>query len=488
METKLRLMCSYGGHIVLRPHDNALIYAGGDTRLISLSRSTATVSSAAFTSLLAASLRIHHHHHHRAAVKYLLPHHDLDSLISISSDEDLSNMLDEYDRLSTASPPSRIRFFVFSSVDCGGGGDGGGVGGMLHDMKTEGWFIDALRSAGVEEREREREDSSFGSSSSSSVSGVVRVCGGGGGGEEGGVVVGSQYQNVKVVLPSVDSLGSDGSIPSPNFSQQAIVYQDASGYHESRPISATLVENESYVSDRSPHSDMQSPVQVPGYILSKPAEHPPQLTSPPPVAHQYIHHPAPQTHYVNQYFQSSVPVATYPTMYQSYIPSQQPVQYHQINKPYPVYMMPVGQTQNPYAAPQTVTRVHSQPQISQVAPEPVMVASHMVYGGYNCNPAVPAPTYATKVYGATAVASQPVTGTIDDRNPQLVAYPPSNQPQPVTVTPVETANYASEFEDPMHAQIYKTQPPAPTLSVELQTETMLLSESLAQLQVENPKQ
>ncbi|MEJ1538787.1 hypothetical protein, partial [Escherichia coli] len=29
---KLRLMCSYGGHIFPRPHDKTLCYVGGDTR------------------------------------------------------------------------------------------------------------------------------------------------------------------------------------------------------------------------------------------------------------------------------------------------------------------------------------------------------------------------------------------------------------------------------------------------------------------------
>ncbi|KAK9700222.1 hypothetical protein RND81_08G224500 [Saponaria officinalis] len=478
MDSKLRLMCSYGGHIVPRPHDKSLIYAGGDTRLVSVHRSTAS-STAALSAHLSASLHLpHHHNHHHLSIKYQLPDHDLDSLISVSTDEDLANMLDEYDRLSAESPPSRIRFFLFF-----------GGGGGLHDLKTEGWFIDTLRSAGVEEREREREDSSIGSSSSSSFSGAVRVCGSGGGGGDDGVVVGSHFQNVKVVLPSVDSLGSDTSIPSPNFSQQAIVYQDASGFPESKPITTNLIENESYVSDRFPQSDMMSPVQVSGYVLSKPTDHPPQVLSPPPPTQHYVHHPAPQTHYINHYYQSSVPVASYPTMYQTYVPSQQPVQYQQINKPYPVYMMPVGQAQNTYAVPQTLTHSHSQPQL---APNPVMVASHMVYEGYNCKPAVPTAAYAGKVYGTTTITSQPVTGGTDDHkthNRQFLAFPPQNLPsQPVAVTPLETTNYVSEFEDPMHAQIYKTQPPAPTLPVELQpvtkTETVMLSESLAQLQME----
>ena len=35
---KLRLMCSYGGHIIPRPHDKSLCYVSGETRLVVVDR------------------------------------------------------------------------------------------------------------------------------------------------------------------------------------------------------------------------------------------------------------------------------------------------------------------------------------------------------------------------------------------------------------------------------------------------------------------
>lgn len=44
-------------------------------------------------------------------VKYQLPSEDLDSLISVANEEDVANMIDEYDRVSTSA--KRFRVFVF---------------------------------------------------------------------------------------------------------------------------------------------------------------------------------------------------------------------------------------------------------------------------------------------------------------------------------------------------------------------------------------
>ncbi|KAL2542544.1 Octicosapeptide/Phox/Bem1p family protein [Abeliophyllum distichum] len=88
---KLRLMCSYGGHIVPRPHDKSLCYIGGDTRMIVIDRHS--------------SLSDLHHRLSKTllsnqpfTLKYQLPNEDLDSLISVASDEDLEIMVEEYDQ------------------------------------------------------------------------------------------------------------------------------------------------------------------------------------------------------------------------------------------------------------------------------------------------------------------------------------------------------------------------------------------------------
>ncbi|CAH1431350.1 unnamed protein product [Lactuca virosa] len=117
---KLRLMCSSGGHIVPRPHDKTLCYVGGETRMVVVDRHTTLLdltnrlsktllrSSSASTPTPIASTSF--------TLKYQLPSEDLDSLISVTTDEDLENMIEEYERLnssSAGSKSSRLRLFLF---------------------------------------------------------------------------------------------------------------------------------------------------------------------------------------------------------------------------------------------------------------------------------------------------------------------------------------------------------------------------------------
>ncbi|KAI3825059.1 hypothetical protein L1987_06535 [Smallanthus sonchifolius] len=145
--TKLRLMFSYGGHIVPRPHDKSLCYVGGDTRIVVVDRHT-TISdltqrlskillrSSSSSSLPSTTASF--------TLKYQLPSEDLDSLISVTTDEDLENMIDEYERLNTAADvnkSSRLRLFLFptkpESVSS--------IGSLLENStKSEDWFLNAL--------------------------------------------------------------------------------------------------------------------------------------------------------------------------------------------------------------------------------------------------------------------------------------------------------------------------------------------------------
>lgn len=93
---KLRVMCSYGGHIIPRPHDKTLCYVGGETRMVVMER----LSSLSDLSSRLSRTLLHGRHFH---LKYQLPNEELDSLVSISNDEDLENMIDEYDRIASAS-------------------------------------------------------------------------------------------------------------------------------------------------------------------------------------------------------------------------------------------------------------------------------------------------------------------------------------------------------------------------------------------------
>ncbi|PPS06216.1 hypothetical protein GOBAR_AA14424 [Gossypium barbadense] len=137
---KLRLMCSYGGRIIPRPQTKSFYYSGGENRLI-------TIPTADNTPLTLSSFATHLSTFLRLAtpfvLKYQLPDHDLDSLISISTDDDLQIMLEEHKRLSSSSTasPSRIRLFLFPV--------GSGDKAELTHPKRESWFVDALRSARV---------------------------------------------------------------------------------------------------------------------------------------------------------------------------------------------------------------------------------------------------------------------------------------------------------------------------------------------------
>ncbi|XP_042504245.1 uncharacterized protein LOC122081269 [Macadamia integrifolia] len=136
---KLRLMCSYGGHIVPRPHDKFLCYVGGETRMVVVDRhsSLADLSARLSRSLLRGR---------SFTLKYQLPNEDLDSLISVTTDEDLENMIEEYDRNTTSSlKPSRLRLFLFPIKP----ETSSSIGSLLDDSKSENWFLDALNGAGI---------------------------------------------------------------------------------------------------------------------------------------------------------------------------------------------------------------------------------------------------------------------------------------------------------------------------------------------------
>ncbi|KAH7315069.1 hypothetical protein KP509_21G032400 [Ceratopteris richardii] len=107
---RIRLICSTGGRIMGRPADGRLRYCGGDTRLISLER----VFS--FSELMSRMTQIYGS---PLILKYQLPGEDLDALVSVSSDDDLQNMIEEYDKLIASNGTSWFRLFLFRNPsDC----------------------------------------------------------------------------------------------------------------------------------------------------------------------------------------------------------------------------------------------------------------------------------------------------------------------------------------------------------------------------------
>eukprot|EP00268_Persea_americana_P045389 TRINITY_DN4625_c0_g1_i1.p1 TRINITY_DN4625_c0_g1~~TRINITY_DN4625_c0_g1_i1.p1 ORF type:complete len:398 (+),score=52.61 TRINITY_DN4625_c0_g1_i1:1184-2377(+) len=143
-EPTVRLMCSFGGRILPRPHDNQLRYVGGDTRIVAIQRSTT------FAALQSKLSKLSNSSSSDVSLKYQLPNEDLDALISVTTDEDVENMMEEYDRIahqSTNSKTARLRLFLFPTENSEGEGLGSLLGGS---SKRESWFLDALNGRGLE--------------------------------------------------------------------------------------------------------------------------------------------------------------------------------------------------------------------------------------------------------------------------------------------------------------------------------------------------
>ncbi|KAJ8498586.1 hypothetical protein OPV22_009138 [Ensete ventricosum] len=143
---RLRLMCSYGGRIVPRPTEKSLCYLGGETRIVVIDRHSSLGDLFAKLSRTLLGGRTF-------SLKYQLPSEDLDALISVATDEDLDNMIDEYDRVLAAasagagggsSGSSRLRLFLFPSKP--EKSPASSIGTLLDDSKSETWFVDALNS------------------------------------------------------------------------------------------------------------------------------------------------------------------------------------------------------------------------------------------------------------------------------------------------------------------------------------------------------
>jgi len=134
--SRVRLMCSYGGKILPRPHDNQLSYVGGDTRILAVDRNIR------FSSMIGKLSSIWGN---SVSFKYQLPNEDLDALVSVTNDEDMENMMAEYDRLQKMGYRfSRLRLFVFANKPDGASSQGS-LGSLMEETtKRENWFVDAL--------------------------------------------------------------------------------------------------------------------------------------------------------------------------------------------------------------------------------------------------------------------------------------------------------------------------------------------------------
>ncbi|KAA0065072.1 hypothetical protein IC582_006343 [Cucumis melo] len=135
---KVKFMCSYGGKIQPRAHDNQLTYTGGDTKILAVDRTITFSALSSRLSSLCCDVTV--------CFKYQLPGEDLDALISVTNDEDLEHMMLEYDRLYRVSKPARLRLFLFPL-------NPPVVPTILasQDPKSDRqWFVDALNSVRIQ--------------------------------------------------------------------------------------------------------------------------------------------------------------------------------------------------------------------------------------------------------------------------------------------------------------------------------------------------
>ena len=134
---KVKLLCSYGGKIQPRAHDNRLSYIGGDTKILTVDRNIKFSAIMAKLSSLC---------NDEFCFKYQLPGEDLDALISVTNDEDVDHMMVEYDRLYRSSPkPARLRLFLFP-INLSGP-----TSFESNGLKSERqWFVDALNSIQIQ--------------------------------------------------------------------------------------------------------------------------------------------------------------------------------------------------------------------------------------------------------------------------------------------------------------------------------------------------
>ncbi|KAI3452676.1 hypothetical protein Pfo_009340 [Paulownia fortunei] len=103
----IKFLCSYGGRILPRYPDGKLRYHGGETRVLSVERSIS------FAELL---VKLGEMCGTTVSLRCQLPTEDLDALVSITSEEDLANLIEEYDRAAAAAPSSSLKIRAFLSA------------------------------------------------------------------------------------------------------------------------------------------------------------------------------------------------------------------------------------------------------------------------------------------------------------------------------------------------------------------------------------
>ncbi|XP_010536927.1 PREDICTED: uncharacterized protein LOC104811805 [Tarenaya hassleriana] len=128
---RVKFLCSFLGNILPRPQDGKLRYVGGETRIVSVPRDIK------YEELMNKMRELYDGD---TVLKYQQPDEDLDALVSVVNDDDVTNMMEEYDKLDSGDGFTRLRIFLFSHPD---------QDGSLHfvdsdERETERRYVDAL--------------------------------------------------------------------------------------------------------------------------------------------------------------------------------------------------------------------------------------------------------------------------------------------------------------------------------------------------------
>ncbi|XP_047939835.1 uncharacterized protein LOC125187316 [Salvia hispanica] len=130
---RVKFLCSFSGSILPRPQDGKLRYVGGETRIVSVPRDIT------YEDLMGKMRELYEG---VTVLKYQQPDEDLDALVSVVNDDDVTNMMEEYDKLGSADGFTRLRIFLFANPDQDGSlhfGDG-------DERDNERRYVDALNS------------------------------------------------------------------------------------------------------------------------------------------------------------------------------------------------------------------------------------------------------------------------------------------------------------------------------------------------------
>ncbi|CAH8386488.1 unnamed protein product [Eruca vesicaria subsp. sativa] len=131
---RVKFLCSFLGSILPRPQDGKLRYVGGETRIVSVTRDVT------YEELMSKMRELYED---AAVLKYQQPDEDLDALVSVVNDDDVTNMMEEYDKLGSGDGFTRLRIFLFSPSPEQDGG-GGGSSGYDDQRESERRYVDAL--------------------------------------------------------------------------------------------------------------------------------------------------------------------------------------------------------------------------------------------------------------------------------------------------------------------------------------------------------